>query len=311
VRQLLDERVGRRWLTARASAAAFSTLLDYALDSGDGKNNAQALRLNDDVPAPPPPGRPAVGGYSYKLYLNDALLTEVDVDPSNPSAAHRLIVLPVDKLQPQNVIKLVGSGGTPLYYAITIHYRRSINASFTASDDDAARFSLQNPRALPSNSSNGLSISRSYENLTHPTAPDLRIGDTVRVTLKVAAPPDNTTMSQMLVNDQLPAGFVVIGPEQPSLPRRTMLGRDIPDGDQEDGEATISQYASFTTDANGVSFLVDTMTPGATYTFSYLAQVTVSGDFAAPPSTVYPLYQPDKVASSASNLISVANDKGQ
>jgi uncharacterized protein YfaS (alpha-2-macroglobulin family) len=314
VSKLLSARVGRRWGTARASSAAFAALLDYAIDSNDGRGAGAAGRVNDDVPSPVQPGHDQVGGYSYKLYLNDALLTEVDVDPSNPSSGHRLIILPADKLQTQNIIRLMGSGGNPLYYAMTTRYRHSISASFTASDDDARHFSLQNPRAIPPNSSNSLSISRSYENLDRPNASDIAVGDKVRVTLKVQVSSDTAPLRQVVVKDQLAAGFVVLWPEQAARPTRGLTSEGRPDGGASDDATTAnSPYASFSSDAGAVSFVVAQMQPGATYTCSYLAQATVSGDFAARPSTVYPAEQPDMAASSASNLITISapNSKGQ
>ncbi|PZR94663.1 MAG: hypothetical protein DLM69_12280 [Candidatus Chloroheliales bacterium] len=314
VSKLLAMRVGRHWETARASSAAFAALLNYAIDSNDGRGAGAAVRVNEDVPSPVQPSHDQVGGYSYKLYLNDTLLTEVGVDPSNPSAGHRLIVLPADKLQTKNIIRLVGSGGNSLYYAVTTRYRHSISASFTASDDDARRFSLQNPRAIPSNGSDSLSISRSYENLDRPAASDIAVGDKVRVTLKVQVGKDAAPLHQVVVNDQLAAGFTLLGPEQAARPMRSAVSQSRPDGGQSDDAATAdSQYASFSSDAGAVSFLVAQMQPGASYTFSYLAQATVSGDFAALPSMVYPIEQPDNAAASASNLISISapNSKGQ
>lgn len=310
VRELLSARVGRRWGTARASIAAFSALMDYTIDSNDGRNIASPQRVSDDVPQPVPSSRQTVGSYGYRLYLNDALITEVDVDPGNPTAARRLIDLSTDKLQSQNVVKLVSIGGSPIYYAITTRYRHSINASFTASDDDASRFNLQNPRALLSAGSGGMSISRSYENLTRPGASDIYSGDTIRITLKLEVSSDATNLRTVVVNDQLPAGFVADGPEQSSPAPSAMGNHNQPDGGQlDDSGATTSPYASFKADASGVSFILDKLLPSATYNFSYLAQATVSGDFSALPATAYPMYQPDNSASSASNLISVLSNK--
>ena len=314
VRGLLAARVSRRWGTARSSSAAFAALNDYTIDTSDARNTGAPLRVNDDMPAPSQPIHNQVGGYSYKLYLNGALLTEVDVDPSDPSAAHRLIILTTDKLQAQNIIQVVSSGGNLIYYAITTNYRHSINASFTASDDDARRFSLENPRAIPSNGSNGLSISRSYENLDHPDASNITVGDTMRITLKVQVSSDAAPVLQAVVNDPLAAGFTLIGPEPTARPLPGMSGRGRPDGgDSSDSATANSVYASFSHDADSVSFNVAQMQPGATYSFSYLVQATISGDFAALPAAVYPTQQPDSAATSASNLISIiaADSKGQ
>ncbi len=311
---LLAARVSRRWATTRSSSTAFATLNDYAIETSDGRNSGVPLRVNNDVPSPPQPVHNPIGGYNFKLYLNGTLLTEVDVDPSNLSAAHRLISLSTDKLQAQNVIQIVSSGGNPLYYAITTHYRHSINASFTASDDDARRFSLENPRAIPSNASNILSISRSYQNLDHPDANQIVVGDTLRVLLNVQVSSDAAPVLQAVVNDPLAAGFTLIGPEQAARPLRSMGSRGSPDGGfSSDSAIANSVYASFNHDAGSVSFNVAQMQPGATYNFSYLEQATISGDFSALPASAYPAQQPDSVATSASNLISInaPSSKGQ
>ncbi len=314
VNGLLAARVGRRWETARASSEVFATLLDYVIDTNDGRNTGVPLRVNDDTPPTVQPSHDQIGGFSYKLYLGDALLTSVDVDPTNPSTGHRLIILSVDKLQTQNIIRLVSSGGNLLYYAITTRYRHSINASFTASDDEARRFSLQNPRAIPSNGSAGLSISRSYANLDHPDASDITVGDTVRVTLKVQVSSAAAPLGQVVVYDPLAAGFTLLEPEQAARPMHGITNRDRPDGgDSNDGAAVNSIYASFSSTTGSVSFNVAQMQPAATYSFSYLLRSTTSGDFAATPATVYASQQPDSAATSTSNLISIisADSKGQ
>jgi alpha-2-macroglobulin len=141
---------------------------------------------------------------------------------------------------------------------------------------------------------NGLSIDRIYERvlpdgstkiLTEP-----QVGDLIRVSLRITLPSDQT--KYLVIDDPLPALFETVNADFAS--QKAAVGTRT---SQDDWNVSHSELRS-----DRATFFLDQVWRKGTYTLSYLARCTVSGQATAPPAKVESMYDPENVALSASRV---------
>ncbi len=282
VRWLAAQRVAGGWGSPRSDAAALEALSNYAAATNDGQIISLANRpAEGDGPAVGG-SRPANQARSYRAYLNGTLLNEADGKlTSSPLDDRTRLKLPLDQLHSgANVLRLATQEGVPLYYALILVAYPAINASFGASDEQAGQFA-GNPRTVSASEGSDLRLERSYSRLAG--SGPLKPGDLVRVALTVTA---GIPLSGLMVNDYLPAGLTLSGPEWPAPTPRRQAGAFGEDEVASDQPATTPQ--GFGAEQGQVSYYLPEVEagPGVSYRFTYLAQASSYGIFIAPPATV-------------------------
>ncbi len=282
VRWLAAQRVAGGWGSPPSDAAALEALSNYAAATNDGQTISLANRpAEGDGPAVGG-SRPANQARSYRAYLNGTLLNEADGKlTSSPLNDRTRLKLPLDQLHSgANVLRLATQEGVPLYYALTLVAYPALNTSFGASDEQAGQFA-GNPRTVPASEGSDLRLERSYSRLAG--SGPLKPGDLVRVALTVTA---GTPLSGLMVNDYLPAGLTLSGPEWPAPTPRRQAGAFGEDEAANEQPATTPQ--AFGAEQGQVSYYLPFVEAdaGVSYRFSYLAQASSYGIFIAPPATV-------------------------
>ncbi|MBN8459260.1 MAG: hypothetical protein J0M04_15625 [Verrucomicrobia bacterium] len=140
--------------------------------------------------------------------------------------------------------------------------------------------------------SNGMSIDRFYEKVNADgsvsTLTEPAVGDLVKVTLRVTLGSDDTRY--IVIEDPLPAVFEAVNNDFAS--QRSMIAPG-----QGDGSWNVSHKEL--RDDRAV-FYLDYVSAKGTYSISYLARCTLAGNAMAPPAKVESMYDPSKVALSAS-----------
>ncbi len=141
---------------------------------------------------------------------------------------------------------------------------------------------------------NGLSIDRIYEkvNADGSTAilSEPQVGDMIRVSLRVTLPKDDTRY--LVVEDLLPSVFETVNNDFAT--QRAAAGINT-----SEHEWTVSHSELRT---NRAEFFLDHVYRKGTYTLTYLARCTISGQAVAPPAKVEAMYDPEQFALSASRV---------
>ena len=145
---------------------------------------------------------------------------------------------------------------------------------------------------------NGLSVDRLYyrvnpdgsaEPLTEP-----KVGDLVRVSLRVTLPKDDTRY--LVIEDPLPSVFETVNTDFKS--QSSGLGIRT---SENDWNVSHSELRS-----DRAVFFLDHVWRKGTYTVTYLARCTLAGQATAPPAKVESMYDPENFALSASRVFSRA-----
>jgi len=140
-------------------------------------------------------------------------------------------------------------------------------------------------------SSNGMEITRSYERiLPNGAAEPLRepkVGEIVRVSLRITLPKDGT--NYLVVDDPLPSIFETINSDF-----ATQAG-GVPERAERDWAVSHLELRS-----DRAVFFLDSLPRNGSYTLTYLARCTLPGTAVAAPAKVEAMYDPKKVALSAS-----------
>jgi uncharacterized protein YfaS (alpha-2-macroglobulin family) len=146
--------------------------------------------------------------------------------------------------------------------------------------------------------SNGMEVTRFYRKVrpdgtTEPLAQP-RVGDLVQVDLRVTLPADDSRY--LVVEDALPGVFEAVNPTFASQAAGWDAGRT-------GGWSGSISHREIRADR--VRFFLDRPRRGGTRTLSYLARVTLEGEAYAPPAKVEAMYDPDRLALSASRRFEV------
>ena len=141
---------------------------------------------------------------------------------------------------------------------------------------------------------NGLAIDRFYHRIlpdgTEEILTEPRVGDLIRVSLRVTLPRDGT--SYVVVEDPLASLFETVNSDFQS--QRSAAGVS---GSENDWSVSHSELRS-----DRAVFFLDHVRRGGTHTLSYLARCTIAGRATAPPAKVESMYDPEKFALSASRI---------
>lgn len=148
---------------------------------------------------------------------------------------------------------------------------------------------------------NGLSVERVYERVLADGSSEIldqpRIGDLIRISLKLTLPTNNTRY--LVVEDLLPTIFEPVHSDFES--QRAIVG-----GRTSESDWRVS-HRELRTDR--ASFYLDYLPRAGTYTLNYLVRCTLPGDALAPPAKVESMYDPENFALSASREFSAPSVK--
>jgi len=143
---------------------------------------------------------------------------------------------------------------------------------------------------------NGLSVDRIYERIKSDGSAEIltepKVGDLIRVSLRVTLPNDNTRY--LVVEDMLPSVFETVNTEFKTQGTGTGVATS-------ENDWSIS-HSELRTDR--AVFYLDQIWRRGTYTLTYLARCTVAGEVMAPPAKVEGMYDPEFYALSASRVFS-------
>lgn len=141
---------------------------------------------------------------------------------------------------------------------------------------------------------NGLSVDRIHERVKPDGSTEIltepKVGDLIRVTLRVVLPKDDTRY--LVIEDQLPSVFETVNNDFKS--QRAAVGTATSENDWN------VSHSELRTDR--AVFFLDHVWHKGTYTVSYLARCTVAGQAIAPPAKVESMYDPENFALSASRV---------
>ena len=141
---------------------------------------------------------------------------------------------------------------------------------------------------------NGLSIDRLYYRVNPDGSADPltepKLGDLIRVTLRVTLPKDDTRY--LVIEDPLPAVFETVNTDFAS--QSSALGVRT---SEQDWNVSHSELRS-----DRAVFFLDEVWRKGTYTVTYLARCTLAGQATAPPAKVESMYDPENFALSASRV---------
>jgi uncharacterized protein YfaS (alpha-2-macroglobulin family) len=152
------------------------------------------------------------------------------------------------------------------------------------------------PKIVPTQpvSKNGLSVDRIYERINGDGSAEIlkepQVGDLIRVTLRVTLPKDSTRY--LVIEDPLPSLFETVNTDFKS--QSAAVGTPTSENDWQ------VSHSELRTDR--AVFYLDEVWRSGTYTLSYLARCTVSGQATAPPAKVESMYDPENFALSASRV---------
>ena len=152
------------------------------------------------------------------------------------------------------------------------------------------------PRIAPIQpvATNGLSIDRTYERINADGSATIltepKIGDLVRVSLRVTLPEDDTRY--LLIEDPLASVFETVNTDFKS--QRAATGTATSESDWN------VSHSELRTDR--AVFFLDHISRKGTYTVTYLARCTLAGQATAPPAKVESMYNPENFALSASRV---------
>ncbi|MEO5713984.1 MAG: hypothetical protein ABIT37_10905 [Luteolibacter sp.] len=152
------------------------------------------------------------------------------------------------------------------------------------------------PKIMPQQpvAKNGLSVDRIYERInsdcTASVLTEPKVGDLIRVSLRVTLPKDNSRY--LVIEDPLPSVFETVNNDFAS--QKAAAGIRTSENDWN------VSHSELRTDR--ALFYLDEVWRKGTYTVSYLARCTVAGQATAPPAKVESMYDPENFALSASRL---------
>ena len=145
--------------------------------------------------------------------------------------------------------------------------------------------------------SNGLSIDRIYSRINPDGSADFltepKLGDLIRVSLRVTLPKDDTRY--LVIEDPLPAVFETVNTDFQS--QNAALGVST---SSNDWNVSHSELRS-----DRAVFFLDQVPRKGTYAVTYMARCTLAGKATAPPAKVESMYDPESFALSASRVMSV------
>ncbi len=143
---------------------------------------------------------------------------------------------------------------------------------------------------------NGLSVDRIYERVngdgSTETLTEPKVGDLIRVSLRVTLPKDNT--KYLVIDDPLPATFETVNNDFESQRAAAAINTS-----EDDWNISHSELRN-----DRAVFFLDEIWRKGTYTITYLARCTLSGQAVAPPAKVESMYDPENFALSASRIFS-------
>jgi len=154
------------------------------------------------------------------------------------------------------------------------------------------------PKIMPQQpvAKNGLSVDRIYERInadgTAAVLTEPKVGDLIRVSLRVTLPKDNSRY--LVIEDPLPSVFETVNNDFAS--QKAAAGIRTSENDWN------VSHSELRTDR--ALFYLDEVWRKGTYTLSYLARCTVAGKATAPPAKVESMYDPENFALSASRAFS-------
>ncbi len=152
------------------------------------------------------------------------------------------------------------------------------------------------PKIMPQQpvAKNGLSVDRIYERInadgTASVLTEPKVGDLIRVSLRVTLPKDNSRY--LVIEDPLPSVFETVNNDFAS--QKAAAGLRTSENDWN------VSHSELRTDR--ALFYLDEVWRKGTYTVSYLARCTVAGTATAPPAKVESMYDPENFALSASRV---------
>ncbi|HVJ47294.1 MAG TPA: MG2 domain-containing protein [Luteolibacter sp.] len=143
---------------------------------------------------------------------------------------------------------------------------------------------------------NGLSVDRIYERIKADGSAEIltepKLGDLIRVSLRVTLPNDNT--KYLVIEDMLPSVFETVNTEFKTQGTGTGVATSANDWSVSHSELRTDRAV----------FYLDQIWRRGTYTLTYLARCTVPGEAMAPPAKVEGMYDPEFYALSASRVFS-------
>ena len=146
-------------------------------------------------------------------------------------------------------------------------------------------------------SAQGMEITRFYEKVNSDGSREPlgkpKIGDVVRVSLRVTLPEDD--MRYLVIEDRLPGTFEAVNESFASQ-------ATVNAGNTSQNEWTVSHNE---VRADRVMFFLDRCYHRGTRTLTYHARVTLEGTAYAPPAKVEAMYDPERLALSASRVFKV------
>jgi uncharacterized protein YfaS (alpha-2-macroglobulin family) len=229
-------------------------------------------------------------GAKYQVFLNAELWEEGRL--AGPDAGQTLTV-PLSALAPgENLIGLsLGESDdgriSPLYYAVTLSTQRSPGDGQIGAQKNHGR---------------SISVRREYRSVDKEWARDsgestslFHKGDLVEVVLTLDVPEESW---YVVVDDPLPAGLE-------ALNERLATTSHVAASHEEPGQA-YGRYGYNRKDVRDdrVAFFFTRLDAGQ-HTLSYLARATTEGDFAALPTQVYPMYEPEIWSRSDSTRVQI------
>jgi uncharacterized protein YfaS (alpha-2-macroglobulin family) len=209
-------------------------------------------------------------GFSYRVLLNDELLTEEAVSPGGGGAYRDLST--ADLVSGDSRIAVASDGPGDLYVATSLSY-------FSPKETLEAARSLDGPI-----------VQRRYEDVqSGEPLEQCHVGDHIRVRLTVELPDDAW---YVVVEDPLPAG---------TEPVEDAQGLIAPD------EGGGARPRSLGVVREGKAVFYTTSLPGGTYEYSYLVRATTPGEYRVMPAEVTQMYAPQFWGRSASQDLTVGS----
>jgi hypothetical protein len=255
---LANRRNGYYWETTRHTAFATLALLDY-------------LQVAREFPP----------GYTIEVYLNGEQVFSKQMNPLDTETWPSVVIRPESaKIKGANQIRIVKTGGGPLYASATLDY-------LTNEEKQA---------------SSELKLTREYMRLrvteaggkprwtVEPLTGELRSGDLIVSRLKAQGAPGR----YLMIEDPIPASCEQV--EQPG-------GIDL-NGSTQNWSALHEAR-----DANGQRTVIFQQFFDGDETFEYALRVRVPGEFNAAPARAEMVYQPAIRASTESKKLSVLDKK--
>lgn len=178
-------------------------------------------------------------------------------------------------------------------------FKLTPDLKLTLSADQSACIRMKiaaKPQIIPTRpvAKNGLSIDRIYERINADGSATIltepQVGDLIRVSLRVTLPQDHTRY--LVIEDPLPSLFETVNIDFKS--QRAAVGTPTSENDWQ------VSHSELRTDR--ACFFLDQVWRKGTYTLTYLARCTITGQAAAPPAKVESMYDPENFALSASRV---------